>query len=359
MKIVSVVGARPEFVQVAPLCRVLREAHREVLVHTGQHYDDQMSKVFFEELSIPKPDYDLGVGSGSHAEQTATILTRFEEVVLKERPDLVIIRGDTNSTLAAALVASKLGIAIAHVEAGERSYLRTMPEEINRVVADRITDLFLCVSKRAVANLAKEGITDGVHIVGDVMFDALLHAQPIARQKSDVLARHQLEPKKYILATVHRAENTNAPARLRGILEGLGGLEVPVVLPIHPRTAAAMKDHGITAPAGVRIVPPFSYYDMLVAEENALAIGTDSGGVQREAYCLSIPCVTLRDETEWSETVEAGWNRLSGANPHAIRGAFAAARAPEGDKPPIFGDGGAAHHIKRVLDGWERAKKGG
>lgn len=349
MKLVSVVGARPEFVQVASLCKVLRASHQEILVHTGQHYDDQMSKVFFEELSIPKPDYDLGVGSGSHAAQTAAILVRFEDVVLKERPDLVIIRGDTNSTLAAALVAAKLDIPIAHVEAGERSFARAMPEETNRVVADRLSTTFFCVSRRAVENLAKEGITEGVHLVGDVMYDALLHALPIARAKSDVLQRLKLEPQKYVLATVHRADNTNDPSRLRGILEGLGRLGVPVVLPIHPRTAAAVKEHGIAIPEGVRAVPPLGYFDMLVAEENAQSIGTDSGGVQREAYCLSVPCVTLRDETEWTETVDAGWNRLSGANPDAIVAAFRSAATPPSERPPIFGDGRAAHHIAAIL----------
>jgi UDP-N-acetylglucosamine 2-epimerase len=348
MKILSVVGARPEFVQVAPLCRVLRKSFTEVLVHTGQHYDDQMSKVFFEELAIPKPDYDLEVGSGSHAAQTATMLVRLEEVMLKERPQLAIIRGDTNSTLAAALVAAKLDIPIVHVEAGERSFNRTLPEETNRVVADRLTETFLCVSRRAADNLAREGFRDGVHVVGDVMYDALLHALPIARKKSDVLARLQLQPKGYVLATVHRAATTADPALLRGILEGLGRLGVPVAFPMHPRTAAAVKEHGLTIPARVNVVEPFGYFDMLVAEENARAIVTDSGGVQREAYCLSIPCMTLRHETEWTETVDAGWNRLTGTDADAIVAAFEKA-APLPDHPPIFGDGHAAEKIAEIL----------
>jgi UDP-GlcNAc3NAcA epimerase len=353
VKIVSVVGARPEFVQVAPLCQVLRREHTEVLVHTGQHYDDQMSKVFFDELAIPKPDYDLGVGSGSHAEQTAAILVRIAEVLVRERPDLVIVRGDTNSTLAAALAAAKLDIPLAHIEAGERSFVRAMPEEINRVVADRLAQLFFCVSERSVANLAREGIGENVHRVGDVMYDALLANVKVARERSTVLARLGLLPKQYYLATVHRADNTTAARRLSGILDGLGRLPLPVVLPLHPRTEAALTEFGLPVPPNVKTTAPLGYFDMLVAEESAAAIGTDSGGVQREAYGLSIPCVTLRDETEWTETIDAGWNRLVGAEPEEIVAGFAAA-VPAATKPPIFGHGDAAERIAAVVSTFAR-----
>lgn len=349
MKIFSVVGARPEFVQVAALCRVLRESHDEVLVHTGQHYDEQMSTIFFEELGLPRPDYDLGVGSGTHAAQTAAMLPKLEELLVASSPDVVIVRGDTNSTLAAALAAAKCNIPIAHVEAGERSFVRSMPEEVNRVVADHLADIFFCASAKATSNLAAEGITRNVHHVGDVMYDALLFNLPKARQSSTVLSRLGLAPKTYYLATIHRADNTADPKRLAGLFAGLGSLDKPVVLPIHPRTAAAAASFGVPVPNNVRVVPPFGYFDMLVAEENAAVIGTDSGGVQREAYCLSVPCVTLRDETEWTETVDAGWNRLAGADPAAIRASFEAARAPAG-RPDIFGAGDAAKRIRRVLE---------
>jgi UDP-GlcNAc3NAcA epimerase len=356
VRILSIVGARPEFVQVAALCRVLRKDHEEILVHTGQHYDDRMSKVFFDELGLPKPDYDLGVGSGSHAEQTAAMLPKLERVMIERAPDVVVIRGDTNSTLAAALAAAKLDLPIAHVEAGERSFVRAMPEEINRVVADRLSTIFFCVSARAVENLAKEGITSHVHRVGDVMYDALLHNLPLARAKSDVLTRLGLSAKGYYLATIHRADNTGDAKRLAGLLQGLGALDKPVVLPIHPRTAAAVKSFGLDVPANVRVTEPLGYFDMLVAEQNAAAIGTDSGGVQREAYCLSVPCVTLRDETEWTETVDAGWNRLTGADPAKIAEGFAAAKGPAPAQPPIFGAGDAASKIERALASYVAAR---
>jgi UDP-N-acetylglucosamine 2-epimerase len=238
---------------------------------------------------------------------------------------------------------------LAHVEAGERSFVRAMPEEINRVVADRLASIFFCVSKGAVANLAREGITENVHRVGDVMYDALLANVALARGKSKILADLALASKSYYLATVHRADNTSSRERLEGIFEGFARLDRPVVLPLHPRTAAAMEKLGVKAPSGVRLIEPVGYFDMLVLEENAIAIGTDSGGVQREAYCLGVPCVTVRDETEWTETVEAGWNRLAGTDPEAIRAAFEAAK-PEEERPPIFGTGKAAEEIARILD---------
>lgn len=349
MKIVSIVGARPEFIQAAPVSRALREKHREILVHTGQHYDYLMSQAFFDQLDIPAPDYNLEVGSGSHARQTGEILIRLEEVLLKERPDLVIVRGDTNSTLAGALAASKLHIPAAHIEAGERSFDRRMPEEINRLVADCLADIHFCASRKAVGRLAAEGITASVHWVGDVMLDAMLQNRPIARRKSRILERLGLEPGRYGLVTVHRAGNTDDPARLGQIVAGLNRVPEIVVFPVHPRTRKALAQLGIPFADHVRLIEPVSYFDMIVLEENARVIATDSGGVQREAYFLGVPCLTLRDETEWVETVEAGWNLLVGTEPERIVEAWLTF-SPPADHPPIFGDGRAAQRIAEILE---------
>jgi UDP-N-acetylglucosamine 2-epimerase len=346
MKIVSVVGARPEFIQSAPVSRALRPMHREVLVHTGQHYDYQMSQTFFDELSIPAPDYNLEVGSGGQAQQTAEIMVRLEKVLLDERPDLVIVRGDTNSTLAGALAASKLHIPTAHIEAGERSFDRRMPEEINRLVADRLADRHLCVSQTAVRNLAAEGITSSTRWVGDVMLDAMLTNRSMARRKSNVLERLGLKPKGYALVTVHRAANTDEASRLESILAALNRAPEPVIFPVHPRTRKAIERLGLELAAHVRLTEPVGYFDMMVLEENARLIATDSGGVQREAYFLGVPCLTLRDETEWRETVAAGWNRLVGVEPEEVLAAWTTF-APPAEQPPIFGDGTAGERIAR------------
>ncbi len=350
MKIVSIVGARPEFIQSAPVSRALRPAHHEVLVHTGQHYDYLMSQTFFDELSIPAPDYNLEVGvaslAGGQAQQTAEIMVRLEKVLLDERPDLVIIRGDTNSTLGSALAASKLHIPTAHIEAGERSFDRRMPEEINRLVADRLADRHLCVSQTALRNLAAEGIAASACWVGDVMLDALLVNRPIAQRESNVLSRLGLKPKGYALVTVHRAANTDDAERLRGILAALNGAPEPVIFPAHPRTRQAIERLGFTLAARVRLIEPVGYFDMMVLEENARLIATDSGGVQREAYFLGVPCLTLRDETEWQETVTAGWNRLVGVQAERVLAEWASF-APPIAHPPIFGDGTAGEKIAR------------
>lgn len=349
MKIVSVVGARPEFIQVAPVSRALRENHREVLVHTGQHYDYLMSQAFFDELGIPTPDYNLEVGSGSHGRQTAEILACLEEALLREQPDLVIVRGDTNSTLAGALAASKLHIPTAHIEAGERSFDRRMPEEINRLVSDCVADLHFCASRAAVQRLAAEGITNSVYWVGDVMLDAMLQNRPIARRKSDVLARLDLEPGTYALVTIHRAANTDDPVRLQQIVTTLNSVPETITFPAHPRTRKALAQLDAHFAAHVRLIEPVSYFDMMILEENARLIATDSGGVQREAYFLGIPCLTLREETEWIETVEAGWNKLVGTEPERVIDAWFDFAPPE-ERPPIFGDGMAARHIAQVLE---------
>lgn len=348
-KILSVVGARPEFIQVSPVSKALRTQFKEVLVHTGQHYDYQMSQTFFDELGIPAPDYNLEVGSGSHGRQTGEILTRLEEVLLKERPDLVIIRGDTNSTLAGALAASKLQIPMAHIEAGERSFDRCMPEEINRVVADALADLHLCASQTAVKQLAAEGITKDVHWVGDVMLDAVLANLPLARQKSDILTRFTIAPQKYALVTVHRAANTADPERLEKIIAAMNQVKEEIIFPVHPRTREALTHVKAKFDSHVRLVDPLGYFDMLVAEENARIIATDSGGVQREAYFMSVPCLTLRDETEWTETVSAGWNYLVGVEPDRVADAWFGFK-PAGVHPPIFGEGRASEKILDILD---------
>jgi UDP-GlcNAc3NAcA epimerase len=349
VNIVSVVGARPQFIKAATVSRHLRRAHQEVLVHTGQHYDEQLSDVFFAQLDLPPPDHHLGVGSAPHGRQTAQILERLEDVLLQEKPDRVLVYGDTNSTLAGALAAVKLHIPLAHVEAGLRSYDRRMPEEINRVLTDHCADLLFCPTVTAVENLAREGITNGVHLVGDVMYDSLLQQTPDAGDARQILRGWGLEPGEYFLATVHRAANTDDAARLGTILQALGELSLPVVFPIHPRTRKAIAVAGLSLTPNIHLREPLGYRDMLVLERHARSILTDSGGVQKEAFFLGVPCVTLREETEWPETVECGWNVLAGAEPERI---VAAARrpAPQEERPLLFGDGHAAEKIVRSLE---------
>jgi UDP-N-acetylglucosamine 2-epimerase len=348
MKFVSVVGARPEFIQATPVSRALRKNHHEILVHTGQHYDYLMSQTFFDELGIPAPDYNLEVGSGSHAGQTAEILIRFEELLLKEKPDCVIVRGDTNSTLAGALVASKLHIPTVHIEAGERSFDRRMPEEINRLVADKLSSAFFCVSQTAVKQLANEGITKDVYWVGDVMLDANLSNRTLARQKSTVLSTLGLAPVSYGLVTVHRAANTDDPSRLANIVKALSQVGETVVLPVHPRTRGTLQKLDFQFGDNVHLIEPVGYFDMMVLEENARIIATDSGGVQREAYFMCKPCITLRDETEWRETVEVGWNKLVGVEVEKIVNEWKTFTPPV-EQPPIFGDGDAGEKIADIL----------
>jgi UDP-GlcNAc3NAcA epimerase len=350
MKVVTVVGARPQFVKAAPVSQALRKEHTEVLVHTGQHYDYGMSQVFFDELGMPEPDINLGVGSGSHGRQTAEMLIGLEEVLLAERPDWVLVYGDTNSTLAGALAAVKLHIPVAHVEAGLRSFNRTMPEEHNRVLADACSDLLFCPTQTAVDNLARAGIAHGVHLVGDVMYDAALQHGALALLSSRILERLDLTAGQFALATIHRPYNTDDPSRLREILAALAALDMPVVFPIHPRTRDLLAQVGNPQSAirNPQSVEPLGYLDMLMLEQNAALILTDSGGVQKEAYFFGVPCVTLRPETEWVETVAAGWNRLAWGDAAAV---LEAARGPWPSEPPapIFGDGHAAEHIVEIL----------
>jgi UDP-GlcNAc3NAcA epimerase len=345
MKILTVVGARPQFIKAAAVSRVVRQAYEEVLVHTGQHYDREMSELFFEELGVPRPDYELSVGSGGHGWQTGQMLIELEEVLLRERPDWTLVYGDTNSTLAGALAAAKLGIHVAHVEAGLRSFNRTMPEEHNRVLTDHCSDLLFCPTASAAEQLGREGVTSGVHMVGDVMYDAALQFAEIARKRSDVLQRLGVLPKAYALATLHRPYNVDDPQRLGQALDALQRLELPVVFPVHPRTRARLRGQEAR---GLLLTDPVGYLDMLVLEQNAALILTDSGGVQKEAYFFATPCITLRPETEWIETVTAGWNRLAWGDADTV---LAAARQtwPTEAPPPVFGDGQASEKIVAVL----------
>lgn len=298
MKIISIVGARPQFIKCAPLSRELRKVHQEILVHTGQHYDPDMSDIFFEELNIPKPDYNLGIGSGNHGEQTGKMLTEIEKVILKEQPDLMLVYGDTNSTLAGALAAVKHRIRVAHVEAGLRSFDRNMPEEINRVLIDHISDILFCPTQTAVDNLSKEGITQGVNLVGDVMLDALTYNLEVAKKKSRIIEELELEERKYLVTTVHRPGNTDSIDNMRSIIEALGESGMPVVFPVHPRTEKFLQEYGLLMPANVRLIKPLGYLDMLMLMANARKILTDSGGVLKEAYMLGVPCITLRENTD-------------------------------------------------------------
>ena len=333
LRILTVVGARPQFVKAAVVSQTLREhGIEEVLVHTGQHYDHGLSQVFFDELDLQAPDYNLGVGSDSHAAQTGAMMVGLERLLLDgPSVDWVLVYGDTNSTIAAALVAAKLHRKLAHVEAGLRSFNRRMPEEINRIVTDRLSDLLFCPTPTAVTNLGNEGLTAGVVMTGDVMLDATrFFLERAARTvRLDSVTRH--EPGAYALATVHRAENTDDPIRLAGILEGLGSLGLPVVLPLHPRTRSRLK--GAAVAANIEIIDPVGYLAMLILTRNARRVLTDSGGLQKEALWLGTPCVTLRDETEWVETLEGGWNRLAGAD--SARIVQLASLEPDGPVPTM------------------------
>lgn len=322
MRFASIVGTRPQFVKLAPVSEALRQQHEEIIIHTGQHYDYNMSAQFFDELAIPVPDYHLEIGSGTHGAQTARMLEAIEQVLLKERPDQVVVFGDTNSTLAGALAAAKLHMPVAHVEAGLRSFNRAMPEEINRIVVDHLSERLFCPTETAQRNAAREGIVRGVEVVGDVMYDILLQAWPkIGERARELLPRLGIEPQHYVLVTVHRAANTDDRVVMCNIAHALNKLEMPVVFPVHPRTRAVLERYGIVWEKHVQCIDPEGYIDMLTLEANAITILTDSGGVQKEAFLLRVPCATLREETEWVETVESGWNVLVGTSWEAIMAA--------------------------------------
>jgi len=360
MKIVTVVGARPQFVKAATLSAAVVSRQKqgtaveEVMVHTGQHYDPNMSQIFFDQLEVPRPKYNLAVGSGSHGAMTGRMLGAVEQILLDEKPDWLLVYGDTNSTLAGALAAAKLHVPVCHVEAGLRSFDKRMPEEVNRILTDHVSELLLCPTHAAIANLKNEGVTRGVHHVGDVMYDAALMFARVAGSAREVLARYGLTPKAFRLATVHRAENTDDAVRLEGILSALSNLatdDCPVLLPLHPRTRATLKSRGLEPllarnPA-FKTVEPVPFLDMIVLEQQASLILTDSGGVQKEAYFQRVPCVTLRDETEWVETVQAGWNQLAGADRARIEAAAAAAKP--GRAIDEYGAGNAANTVLDLM----------
>jgi UDP-GlcNAc3NAcA epimerase len=349
IRVLTVVGARPQFVKAAVISRAVAAYNRsgpprpieEVILHTGQHYDPLMSQVFFDEMEIPRPAANLNVGSGGHGETTGAMLAGIERHLIESRPDGVLVYGDTNSTLAGALAAAKLHIAVAHVEAGLRSFNRRMPEEINRVMADHLAAQLFCPSEIARENLAKEGIAAGVHVVGDVMCDAALYY----REKA-------VEPDcdgPFILATLHRAENTDDPQRLRAIVDALADAPLPVRLPLHPRTRGRLEREGIRLSGRIHPLEPLPYFAMLGCLERCAFVVTDSGGVQKEAYFLGKRCITVRDETEWTELVDCGANRLVGADPAAILAAFDWALEPFPASRPIYGEGDAGAKIVRTL----------
>ncbi|MBM4276281.1 MAG: UDP-N-acetylglucosamine 2-epimerase (non-hydrolyzing) [Deltaproteobacteria bacterium] len=370
MKIVTVIGARPQFIKAAVVSRAIQISNKkkkiqEILVHTGQHYDYLMDKVFFEELDLPQPHYHLGVGSGSHGKQTGIMLERIEAVLQKEKPGAVLVYGDTNSTLAGALAAAKLDIPIAHVEAGLRSYNRRMPEEINRLLTDHLSTFLFCPTTQAVQNLLKEGVRNGkgkiVKNVGDVMFDSILYYSKIAEKKPTILKdldlfnpQSTIRNPQYYLATLHRAENTDDPKRLKSILKALNeiGKKAPIILPLHPRTKKMMKTYDLSPDDHrVKLIKPVSYLNMIALEKNARAILTDSGGVQKEAYWFKVPCLTLRDETEWVETVKSGWNILIGAGTRKILNGLKlieSRKSFRGERE-LFGHGKAGEIILHVI----------
>ena len=349
MKIASIVGARPQFIKAAPLVRAIAERHRSVLIHTGQHYDQNMSAVFFEELGLPAADHDLGVGSGTHAQQTGAMMIALEPILTAERPDWVVVYGDTNSTLAGALVAAKLNLKLAHVEAGLRSFNRDMPEEINRIVADALAQRLFCPSRTAVENLAREGLVRGVCDVGDLMAEAIAHARERALRQSSVLDRLALRERGFVLATIHRAENTDNAARLDEIMRALEAAHEPIVFPLHPRTREALRQSA-SNPGAIRFIEPVGYLDMVRLEATARVIVTDSGGVQKEAYWLGTPCITARDETEWVETVKAGWNVIVGADSGRIEHALRTFEPPA-LRPPLYTTSSPSARIVEMLSG--------
>jgi UDP-GlcNAc3NAcA epimerase len=359
LRVLTVVGARPQFVKAAPVSRVLRRLHDEVLVHTGQHYDDTMSDAFFRDLEMPEPDINLAVGSGSHASQTAAMLRGLEPIILDREPDGILLYGDTNSTMAGALAGSKAVYMsggrpwMAHVEAGLRSFNSAMPEERNRIVADHLCDLLLAPTDAAMRHLAREGLGDRAELVGDVMVDAHLWA---SERSGDHLPAEGRRNGDYVLMTLHRAENVDDPHRLAAWVDAFA-LDLPVIFPVHPRTRAALRRAGIELPGNITAIAPVGYLEMVALERHARVVATDSGGVQKEAYLSGVPCLTLRTETEWVETVEAGWNRIVEPTREAVGAALAEAASigRSRPRPPLFGDGSAAERIVGALEGARRA----
>jgi UDP-N-acetylglucosamine 2-epimerase (non-hydrolysing)/UDP-GlcNAc3NAcA epimerase len=350
VKVLTVIGNRPQFVKAAAVSRLLRERHEEILVHTGQHYDDELSTIFVEELGIPRPEREFGIGGGSNTEQTSRMLAALVPVIEADRPDAVLVYGDTNSTLAGGLAAAQARIPVAHVEAGMRSFDRAMPEELNRVLTDHLSDLLLCPSPTAVENLRREAVAGRVELVGDVMVDIAQLIRPRALADDGPLRELGVEPGAYVLATAHRAGNVDDPDRLAALVALLTAVPGPVVLPVHPRTRARLEAAGLIAQlaaAGVRLCPPLGYVAFAALLSRARAVLTDSGGVQKEAYLAGIPCVTMRDTTEWVETVESGWNVLVDLDSAAAL--VALDRVMPAERPELYGDGRAGERVVAAL----------
>lgn len=368
MKIITIVGARPQFIKASAVSDAIQRINsqksvttktvKEIIVHTGQHFNSEMSDVFFKELKLPEPHYNLGINSKSHGAMTGRMLEKIEKILINEKPDLIIVYGDTNSTLAGALAAVKLKIRIAHIEAGLRSFNKKMPEENNRVIVDHCSDYLFCTSKTAVANLKREGIFDqrsqtneskqskSIFLIGDVMYDVFLKYLVQAENKSTILVKNNLSYQNYVLATIHRAENTDNPKNLISIFNGLRKIAatgIKVVIPVHPRTKNKIKDYGIKT-EGFDLLQPLGYLDLINLGKNARMILTDSGGIQKEAYWLAVPCLTLRNETEWTETTSARWNKLVGNDERKIFNSFINFNTPE-KHPSLYGDGKAAKYV--------------
>jgi UDP-GlcNAc3NAcA epimerase len=351
VRILTVVGNRPQFIKAAAVSGPLRERHEEILVHTGQHYDDSLSRVFFTELGLARPDRELEIGGGSNTSQTARMLAALEPLLVEMAPQAVLVYGDTNSTLAGGLAAAQAGVPVVHVEAGMRSFDRTMPEELNRVLSDHLAALLLCPSQTAADNLRAESIAGAVEVVGDVMVDVAMRWQPAARANASAPAAYGLDPGGYVLLTAHRAGNVDDPQRLRALVELVARLPASVLFPLHPRTRARLLDAGLLAQLeqqdGVRLTEPLSYAEFSALVCQARAVLTDSGGVQKEAYLAGVPCVTLRANTEWVETVDSGWNTLVDLDSDAALAALE--REPPAERPALYGDGHAAERCVEAI----------
>jgi UDP-GlcNAc3NAcA epimerase len=354
MKIVSIVGARPQFIKAVLVSRELRKKHKEVLVHTGQHYDIELSRIFFDELGIPEPDYNLEVGSDTHARQTGKMMMSIEDTLVAEKPDLVLVYGDTNSTLAGALTAAKLHIPVAHVEAGPRMFDKNIPEEVNRVLTDHVSSFLFAPTKTAIDNLRREGVTEGVYLTGDVMLDSFMQFSQVAERNSRILHELGLSKRKYLLATVHRARNTEIEENLKNIVEAFSSTDEKIVFPIHPRTVKYLKKHGLygqlSDASNMILTTPVGYLDSIILTQNAKKVLTDSGGLQKEAYFSRVPCITLDEVTGWPETVEDGWNTLVASNREKIIGAIKHFE-PRGKQRNVFGDGKATERIVDIISG--------
>jgi UDP-N-acetylglucosamine 2-epimerase (non-hydrolysing)/UDP-GlcNAc3NAcA epimerase len=356
MKVLTVVGNRPQFIKASALAGPLRSEHDELLVYTGQHYDDSLSSVFFAELGLARPDHALGIGGGTNTSQIARMLAALEPLLVELEPDMALVYGDTNSTLAGALAAAQGGVPVVHVEAGMRSFERAMPEERNRVLTDQLSALLLCASELAAENLKGESISGRIEVVGDVMVDVALRRQPLARADTETLRLLGVEPGDYLLCTAHRAGNVDDPARLSQLVALLEALPGAVVLPLHPRTRARLRDCGVLAELessdGLRLTEPLGYMQLSALLCQARAVLTDSGGIQKEAYLAGVPCVTLRAATEWVETVETGWNTLVDLDAAAALAALE--RRPPAERPPLYGDGHAAERCVQAIDAFAR-----